>query len=147
MPDDETGIAIRIAATAIRPLFRLEVPQVLEDQDTRSLILGELDNASAHQMGNLLICVSDFAPEGGIGGDLCLNLWGGAGSASQSEYATTSASHNERARDFALRPAGVRVECAISSGGRKTSELIPMRHGWLPAGTWPEFPCQSQKVA
>ena len=34
---------------------------MLEDQDTHSLILGELDNASAHQMGNLLICVSDFA--------------------------------------------------------------------------------------
>ena len=39
---------------------------MLEDQDTRSLILGELDNASAHQMGNLLICVSDLAPEVGI---------------------------------------------------------------------------------
>jgi hypothetical protein len=57
---------LAIPPTAILPFFRLEVPQMLEDQNTRSLILGELDNASAHQMGNLLICVSDFAPEGGI---------------------------------------------------------------------------------
>src|SRR5947209_1728850 len=51
---------------AILPFFRLEVPQVLEDQDTRPLLLGELDNASAHQMGNVLICIADVAPEGGI---------------------------------------------------------------------------------
>src|SRR6266568_3186782 len=41
-------------------------PQVLEDQNTGPLPAGELDNASAHQMGNMLICVSDLAPEVGI---------------------------------------------------------------------------------
>ncbi len=57
---------LAIPPVAILPFFRFEVPQVLEDQDTSPLLLGELDNASAHQMSTLLICVADFVPEGGI---------------------------------------------------------------------------------
>ena len=55
-----------IAPSAIRALFRLEIAQVLKDEDRGPLLSGELDNASAHQMGNLLIHVADLAPEVGI---------------------------------------------------------------------------------
>jgi hypothetical protein len=51
---------------AILAFFRLEVPQVLEDQNAGPLLAGELDNASAHQMGNMLIRVADLATEVGI---------------------------------------------------------------------------------
>ena len=43
----------RISPPTIRALFRLEVPQVLEDEYRSSLLRGELDNASAHQMSDL----------------------------------------------------------------------------------------------
>lgn len=55
-----------VSPVAIRAFFRLEVPQMLEDQDTGPLLLGEQHNASAHQMGNVLIDGSDLAPEVGI---------------------------------------------------------------------------------
>ena len=54
---------LAIPPVAILAFCRLEVPQVLEDQNTGPLLAGELDNTSAHQMGNMLICVSDLAPE------------------------------------------------------------------------------------
>ena len=57
---------LAVPPVAILAFFRLEVPQVLKDQNTGPLLAGELDNASAHQMGNLLICVADLAPEVGI---------------------------------------------------------------------------------
>jgi len=47
----------------ILPLCRLEVPQVFKYEDGSSLLCGELDDASAHQMGDMLISVADLAPE------------------------------------------------------------------------------------
>ena len=57
---------LAIPPVAILAFFRLEVPQVLEDQNTGPLLAGEPDNARAHQMGNMLIGVADLAPEVGI---------------------------------------------------------------------------------
>src|SRR6266568_2608306 len=57
---------LALPPVAILTFCRLEVPQVLEDQHTGPLLAGELDDASAHQVGNMLICVSDLAPEVGI---------------------------------------------------------------------------------
>ena len=51
---------------AILALFRLEVSQVFKHQNSRPLLCGELDNAGAHQMGDVLIGVADLAPEVGI---------------------------------------------------------------------------------
>ena len=56
----------RISPPTIRALFRLEVPQVLEDEYRRSLLRGELHNASAHQMSDLGVYSAYLAPEGGI---------------------------------------------------------------------------------
>jgi hypothetical protein len=39
---------------------------MLKDQNTRPLFFGKLNNASAHQMGEILIGIPDLAPEGGI---------------------------------------------------------------------------------
>jgi len=55
-----------IPPVAILSLFRLEVAQVLEDQDRGLMCCCKLDNASAHQMGDVFINLSDFAPEVGI---------------------------------------------------------------------------------
>src|SRR5260370_11772884 len=55
-----------VSPMAILALLRLEVPQVFKHEDGSPLLCGELDNASAHQMGDLLISVADLAPEVGI---------------------------------------------------------------------------------
>ena len=56
----------RISPSTILALFRLEVPQVLEDEDRSSLLRGELHNASAHEMSYLRVYGADLAPEVGI---------------------------------------------------------------------------------
>ena len=55
-----------IASSAILAFGRFEVTQVLEYQHACLMLLGELDNASAHQVGDLLVCVADLLPEVGI---------------------------------------------------------------------------------
>ena len=55
-----------IAASAILALFRFEVAQMLKDENGCPLLLGKLDNAGAHQVGNLLVHLLDLAPEVGI---------------------------------------------------------------------------------
>src|SRR6266567_2427021 len=56
----------RISPPTIRALFRLEVPQVLEDEYRSFLLRGELHNASAHEMSDLGVYGADLAPEVGI---------------------------------------------------------------------------------
>jgi hypothetical protein len=58
--------SLRVPPAAILALFRAEVPQVFKHEDGSPLLCGELDNASAHQMGKVLIGVADLAPEIGI---------------------------------------------------------------------------------
>ena len=55
-----------IPASAILALFGLEVAQMLKDENGCPLLLGKLDYAGAHQVGNLLVHLLDLAPEGGI---------------------------------------------------------------------------------
>ena len=55
-----------IPPSAILALFRLEVAQMLKDEDRCPMLLGKLDNAGAHQKGNLLVHLLDLAPEVGI---------------------------------------------------------------------------------
>jgi hypothetical protein len=55
-----------ISPMTILALFRLEVSQVFKHQDGSSLLCGELDNASTHQMRKVGIRVADLAPEVGI---------------------------------------------------------------------------------
>ena len=52
-----------IASLAVLAFGRFEVAEVLKHQYGGFVLLGKLDNASAHQMGYLLICVADLAPE------------------------------------------------------------------------------------
>jgi hypothetical protein len=56
----------RISPPTIRALFRLELPQVLEDEDRRCLLRGELHNASAQHLRDLGVYGADLAPEVGI---------------------------------------------------------------------------------
>ncbi len=56
----------RVATARILPLFGFEIAQVLKHHDARFIFFGELDYASAHQMGKGLITVADLAPEVGI---------------------------------------------------------------------------------
>ena len=58
--------AFAIAPVAIFALLWLEVVQVLKDQDGCPLLSGELDNTSADQVREVLICLSDLAPESRI---------------------------------------------------------------------------------
>ena len=39
---------------------------MLKDEDRCRVLLGKLDNAGTHQMGNLLVHLLDLAPEVGI---------------------------------------------------------------------------------
>ena len=55
-----------IAPVAIFALLWLEGAQVLKDQDAGPLLFGKLDNASADQVREVLICLSDLAPESRI---------------------------------------------------------------------------------
>ncbi len=55
--------AFVVSPATILALLRLEVAQVLKDEDARLMSLGELDNTGAHQMGNLLIHLPDLAPQ------------------------------------------------------------------------------------
>src|SRR5947207_11346623 len=55
-----------VSPAAILALFRLEGSQVFKHENSRPLLSGKLHNASAHQMGNVLIGVADLAPEVGI---------------------------------------------------------------------------------
>ena len=69
--------SLRVPPAAILALFRLEGSQVFKHENSRPLLSGKLHNASAHQMGNVLIGVADLAPEVGIvlfvlGNDACL---------------------------------------------------------------------------
>jgi hypothetical protein len=52
-----------IASSAILAFGWFEITEVLKDEDAGFVLLGKLDNASAHQMGDLLIGVADLAPE------------------------------------------------------------------------------------
>ena len=58
--------AFAIATARIRALFRLQVAQMFKNQEARSVLPSELDNASAHQMRDLFVHVPDFGPEVGI---------------------------------------------------------------------------------
>ena len=55
--------ALRVSSVAILALCGLEVPQMFKHEQGSSLRCCELDNASAHQMGEMLIGVADLAPE------------------------------------------------------------------------------------
>ena len=55
-----------VSPPTIRAFFRLEVPQVFEDEYRRSLFRGKLHNASAHLMSDLGVYGADLAPEVGI---------------------------------------------------------------------------------
>src|SRR6266496_2706434 len=55
-----------VSPSAILPLFGLEIAQMLKHQDGSPVLLGKLDNASAHQMGNLLVHGADLTPQGDI---------------------------------------------------------------------------------
>ena len=52
-----------IASAAILAFGRFEIAQVLKHQYGGLVLFGKLDNASTHQMGYLLICVANLAPE------------------------------------------------------------------------------------
>jgi hypothetical protein len=58
--------AFAIAPVAIFALLWLEGAQVLKDQDGGPLLFGKQDNASADQVREVLICLSDLAPESRI---------------------------------------------------------------------------------
>ena len=51
-----------IPASAILALFRLEVTQMLKDENCCPLLLGKLDNTGTHQMCHLLVHLLDLAP-------------------------------------------------------------------------------------
>ncbi len=66
-----------VSPAAILAQITLEGSQVFKHENSRPLLSGKLHNASAHQMGNVLIGVADLAPEVGIvlfvlGNDACL---------------------------------------------------------------------------
>jgi hypothetical protein len=52
-----------IAPAAILALLGLELAQMLKDEDRRPVCFGELDNASTHLMGQILIRIPDLIPE------------------------------------------------------------------------------------
>src|SRR5450759_1364593 len=58
--------SLSVPSAAILALCRLEVSQVFKHQYGSPLLYGELDNASAHQMRNVVIGVADLAPQVGI---------------------------------------------------------------------------------
>lgn len=55
--------AFHIAPARIRALFGLEIAQMLKDKNARPMRFRELDNASADEMRDMFINVSDLAPE------------------------------------------------------------------------------------
>src|SRR6266496_1147276 len=52
-----------IPSVAIFAPVWLQVPKVLKDQDSSPVLLGKLDNANAHEMRDVLVCIVDLAPE------------------------------------------------------------------------------------
>lgn len=54
---------LAVASVTILALGRLEITQVLKHHDGGPLRFGKLDNASTYQMRDVLICMSDLAPE------------------------------------------------------------------------------------
>src|SRR5437899_12529693 len=52
-----------IASMTVLAFRWFEIAEVLKHYYTCLVMLSELDNACAHQMGYLLICVTDLAPE------------------------------------------------------------------------------------
>jgi hypothetical protein len=55
--------AFAVAATAILAFLWFQVAQVLKHQKSGFMLLGELDNASTHQVCEMLIGIPDLAPE------------------------------------------------------------------------------------
>ncbi len=58
--------AFGVATTPIPALFRLEIAQMLEDENACSMRGCELDNTRAHQMRHMLVAMAYLGPEGGI---------------------------------------------------------------------------------
>ncbi len=54
--------AFHIAPARIRALFRLEIAQMLKDENARPMCFRELDNTCADEMRDMFINVSDLAP-------------------------------------------------------------------------------------
>src|SRR2546430_599318 len=52
-----------IASSAVLALLWFEIAQVLKHHDACLMLFGELDKTTAHQMSDLLINVSDLAPQ------------------------------------------------------------------------------------
>jgi hypothetical protein len=56
--------SLAIATAAILAFLWLELAQVLKNENGRSMLLGKLDNASAHLMRQVLIGMPDLVPDG-----------------------------------------------------------------------------------
>src|SRR5260370_18850387 len=68
--------ALGVTTARVLPLFGLEIAQVLKDEHACTVIFGELDNASAHQMRHVLIGMADLTPEvGHVLFVLCYDFW------------------------------------------------------------------------
>src|SRR5215470_14477077 len=94
--------AFPIAPARIRALFGLEIAQMLKDKHARPMCLRELDNASADEMRDLFINVSDLAPGN------CIVLFPFCNDASLRSVACNAA---KQARPLA------RYRCTISDEG------------------------------
>jgi hypothetical protein len=55
--------SLAVSSAAIRALLGFEMAEVLKHQDGRRVVVCKLHNASAHQVCERLITVSDLAPE------------------------------------------------------------------------------------
>jgi len=55
--------AFAVASTAIRAPGRFEAAKMLKHEDLGTMLFGKLDNASAHQVRDLLIDMGDLPPE------------------------------------------------------------------------------------
>jgi len=58
--------ALGVTTARVLPLFGLEIAQMLKDEHACTVLFGELDNASAHQMRHVLIGMADLTPEADI---------------------------------------------------------------------------------
>src|SRR5437868_2691913 len=58
--------AFAIAPVTVLALLRLQVPKMFKHQDSCRVLLGKLDNASTHQMGDMFINVAYLIPESNI---------------------------------------------------------------------------------
>src|SRR5260370_12318437 len=58
--------ALGVTTARVLTIFGLEIAQVLKDENACTVLFGELDNASAHQVGKIVVAMADLTPEVGI---------------------------------------------------------------------------------